>query len=228
MGLWRVTTGVALVAVVTTATVASAGVLDRGFGKDGIVTARYRGPAHSTGSALTIDSDQKIVVAGHADSHVGIARRLSNGKSDVEFGFKRSEAFLFGRTAAGRVADVEVQAGGDEGVVVAFDITQSPSGADIGLFGLRSDGGVDSGFDGGLVPLDLGPSASVADIAVDALGQHRSPATCKPAIRAMLSPCALIARGALTPPTAQAGSRSSLGPEISESRILLSAGARWC
>ena len=62
------------------------GTLDAGFGTNGQVTTVFTAEGNNYGLAVATQSDGKIVVTGNGSGNLGLARFLSNGILDNDFG----------------------------------------------------------------------------------------------------------------------------------------------
>src|SRR5207248_1251573 len=62
------------------------GTLDAGFGTNGLATPSFTGPTDDTPSALVLQPDGKIVVAGSNGLDFALARFSANGSLDTSFG----------------------------------------------------------------------------------------------------------------------------------------------
>src|SRR5262245_24783792 len=75
----------ALLALLSSVAMAAPGDLDLTFGSGGKVLTSLGG-TDDRGYCVTMQSDGKIVVAGHSDSDIAVARFTSTGSLDASFG----------------------------------------------------------------------------------------------------------------------------------------------
>ncbi|HEX8105270.1 MAG TPA: hypothetical protein VF533_21805, partial [Solirubrobacteraceae bacterium] len=144
--------------------------LDPGFGSQGRVTTEFAGE-QAEGSAIAVDPDGKLVVAGHvSETRFAVARYLPSGKLDPTFdGDGRATVEFPGLSA--RATAVAVRS--DRRVVLAGSArVPGEEGAQIAVAQLTSDGVRDTGFSGdGRVLTAIGGNAGAYDVALQADGK---------------------------------------------------------
>ena len=137
---------------------ASPGELDASFGGDGRQTADFGG--HDHGSALAIQDDGKIVVAGRSGAGFRLARFRADGSLDPAFS---GDGMVTEPGAAFSARFVAIRADGK--IVVAGE-----SGTDFALARYGTDGSLDPAFAGGALTTDLGGSDYAQAVAIQADG----------------------------------------------------------
>jgi len=140
------------------------GVLDSGFG-GGLITGAGLGGG-SVYSAIAVQSDDKIVLAGDTTSGaVAVSRLLAGGGLDTDFGTNGTRLVTdntrsFKSTAVLVRDDDRIVVGGDADAPSAFD-------SDFALFGLTASGNVDNAFNGGSpVTTDIGQNDFIDSLAL--------------------------------------------------------------
>jgi len=157
------------------------GSLDQTFGFDGkVITDFFREADNAT--AVAVQKNGKIVVAGRAETLVSISPRMTtsdfalarynqDGRVDKNFGSSGRLITDFNGQDDGALA-VTVQS---DGRIIAGGFVNPPAGfsSDFGLVRYNEDGDLDSGFGaGGKVFTDfLGSADSISDIALQRDGQ---------------------------------------------------------
>ena len=136
------------------------GTLDTGFDSDGKVTTAISS-GDDAAHAMAVQSDGKMVVAGDADGHFGLARYNTDGTLDDTFG-----EVVSGSTRSGKQS-TEISSNGDlayavtvqsNGKIVAAGYTAGTSN-DFALARYNANGTLDTGFGtGGKVTTDIGSS----------------------------------------------------------------------
>ena len=123
---------------------AQAGTLDNSFGGDGKVTTVF-GAFGSTGKAVAIQADGKIVVAGtqynSTDHQFEIIRYNSNGKRDRSFGSQGNVTTVIGANSDANA--VAIQA---DGKIVVAGVTYNGSFSSIAVARYNTNGILDSSF----------------------------------------------------------------------------------
>ena len=136
----------------------SDGTLDTGFDTDGKATTAF-GSSNDIGQSVAIQSDGKIVVAGHSNNgsneDFAVVRYNSDGSLDTGFGTGGKVT-----TAVGSSNDygfsVAIQSNGK---IVVAGYSSNGSNEDFAVIRYNSDGSLDSGFGtGGIVTTDFGSS----------------------------------------------------------------------
>jgi uncharacterized delta-60 repeat protein len=151
---------------------AADGDLDPTFDADGQVTTDYLGQplglgGHDRASAIALQSDGKIVVAGFVGNAVfdlvlGLARYNPDGSLDTTFGVagsgKLEIPFLAGFTPSEREGvDVAIQPGDGRIVIAGTILSGDGFTTDFGIARFEPDGTLDASFGtGGLVTTDFG------------------------------------------------------------------------
>jgi uncharacterized delta-60 repeat protein len=141
------------------------GHLDQAFGTAGKATAVDGGNA----SALAVQADGKIVVAGSAHGDFALARFTTSGALDVSFGAGgQVTTDFFGRNDS--AAGVEIDGNGR---IVVAGLAFAPDFPDFALARYNSDGSLDATFGtGGKVTTDyFGRNDGAAAVAVDGSGK---------------------------------------------------------
>lgn len=136
------------------------GSLDTSFGTAGVVNI-YQPPTDSAATALALQTDGKIVVAGYSKPNFLLARYNSNGTPDLSFGSG-------GRVITPRLGpsndqwnDVAIQSDGK--IVVAGTTFSGTTVRDIIVARYNSDGSLDSTFNGtGLLAYAISKQADEA------------------------------------------------------------------
>ena len=131
---------------------AASGVVDSGFGVNGVARVPMPGAGWLAGG-LASDASGRVLVGGGADvaarrnGVLGVARVTSGGAADSSFGVNGART-IDSRLARGRACGVIARPGG--GAVLVGSAIPRGSTRRVGvLVGLRADGGLDPGFAGG-------------------------------------------------------------------------------
>ena len=146
------------------------GALDPGFGTAGRVTTDFAG-SFALASAMALQADGKIVLAGAGQNSFALVRYLPRGKLDRSFGTAGKVVTTSGLEA--RARGLALQSDGKI-VVVGDNITDfSDSNADFVLMRHLSDGTLDPSFgDGdGMVTTDFSSHDNAFDVALDSNGK---------------------------------------------------------
>ena len=146
------------------------GALDPTFGAGGMVIADF-GTDADYFRAVTIDSAGRVVAAGRAGANTGVARYLSNGAPDPDFGVE-GKAGLDIPEASDSVEGLAIQPDGRivlAGTALADDFTSSRTI----VARLNTDGSLDDGSAGDLTPGDEFGTAGVT-IAAFSPGSDRA------------------------------------------------------
>jgi uncharacterized delta-60 repeat protein len=131
------------------------GSLDSSFGLDGkvIVPVDLNGPTNEGGSAVGLQTDGKIVVAGSiritSTDQRFIAYRLNpDGSVDGSFGTGGKVVFSFDSAVAQTdgVHDLAIQSDGK--ILLIGGVGSAANGLEFGVARLNSDGSLDTSFDG--------------------------------------------------------------------------------
>ena len=126
---------VALGALLTVAALAASGDPDPTFDGDGKVTTDFGG--YDGGSAVAIQSDSKIVVAGYASNDFALARYNDDGSLDTTFGTSGITTTNFGGSDGG--SSVAIQS---DGMIVVAGYANN----DFALARYNDDGSLDTTF----------------------------------------------------------------------------------
>ncbi|MBL0343647.1 MAG: T9SS type A sorting domain-containing protein [Bacteroidetes bacterium] len=149
------------------------GSLDTTFDTDGIVTTDV-GPISDVGSAVTIQSDGKILVAGYihlsTNTSVGLLRYNTNGSLDTTFDSDGIVATPIGTFHDDIGYSVGVQS---DGKIVVAGVSFSGSNDDFALVRYDTNGSLDTSFDAdGIVTTPIGTSLDVGyDLAFQSDGK---------------------------------------------------------
>jgi len=131
------------------------GSLDPGFGVDGKVKMDFTGAGGDDRvNAVAVQTDGRLVAAGHALDDWALARFMQDGTLDPSFGTggKVTTGFAGGGTAAGLVAQSDAKL-----VAAGTADAGTGSGPDFALVRYRPDGSLDPGFGvAGKVTTDFG------------------------------------------------------------------------
>ena len=103
----RTLTGVLVLASLVCSSIPASAVpgeLDPGFGEDGWVVTELGGGVSTYASAVVVQPDGKIVVAGSAFNRFAVIRYLSDGSLDASFGAGGKVSTAFGGTPSGALA----------------------------------------------------------------------------------------------------------------------------
>jgi uncharacterized delta-60 repeat protein len=146
------------------------GSLDTTFGNGGYVTITYAAGVSSSASAVLVQSDGKLVIAGDSGGKFGVARLLpADGALDTTFGTGGKAVVTPSSRIVVRPTDAALQTiSGEQRIVLASQYQQGNNG-DFGLMRLRASGARDTSFgSSGSVQTDIaGGSDQANDIAVD-------------------------------------------------------------
>ncbi len=123
----------------------TAGLLDPTFGSGGVARISFTNSGSELPSALAIQSDGKIIVAGYAPlksySAFAVARLNPNGSLDTLFGNSGKVLFSFQNNVTASVQSVTIQANG-------YIVVAGRSNAEFALARFRPNGTFDTGFNG--------------------------------------------------------------------------------
>jgi uncharacterized delta-60 repeat protein len=156
------------------------GKLDASFGNDGLALFRFstfRG-VPSTGHAVAIDSNDRVVVVGQtrrSQAHgrnIGIARLTAHGKLDPSFSGDGREVWHVGGAVSKDVANsVAIDSAGR--IVAAGSSKINGQNPEFTLVRCRANGAVDTTFSGdGVVRTSFGLSEDFANgVAIDSAGR---------------------------------------------------------
>jgi uncharacterized delta-60 repeat protein len=137
------------------------GTLDPSFGADGKVTTAFGG--HAAAESVAIDSHDRIVAAGGADTDFALARYRWNGSLDPSFGTGGEVATDFGASDTAYAVTIDSRRR-----IVATGETLSGMGDDFGIARYDPDGSPDTSFGaGGQVTTDFGGLSAASSVAVD-------------------------------------------------------------
>ena len=145
------------------------GTLDQGFGSGGKVTTKFSSPGYDAASALAIQPDGKIVVAGsnfvasrEGPSDFALARYNPDGTLDASFGAGGKVTTTFG--TGGDFGNALVLQPDGKIVVVGYTYVGGVAGQSyFALARYRADGTLDPGFGfAGKVTTDFGPGGASA------------------------------------------------------------------
>jgi uncharacterized delta-60 repeat protein len=138
------------------------GTPDTSFDIDGIARVGFVGYSNDYAKAVKIQSDGKIVVAGHSnigawgDNNFTLARLNTNGSLDTGFGNNGLVSTTFASISADRANDMTIQA---DGKIVVVGTTKNGFDSDFGLARYNTNGSLDTTFGyGGLVTTSFGTS----------------------------------------------------------------------
>lgn len=173
IGRSRMVGGFSAVALGAIATLAAAGAVPTGFGRDGKVTTAF-GSTASFATALVLQPDGKLVAAGERDSRAcvcfALARYNSDGSLDAGFGRGGKVTTAIGTGFSGAKAVVLEP----DGKLVAAGAESNTSGAR-GVFALvryNSDGSLDTSFGrGGTVTTAIGVDAGLSALVIQPDGK---------------------------------------------------------
>ena len=138
---------------------AQSGSLDLSFDTDGKVTTTI-GNAADVGSALAIQSDGKIVVAGYsdndADTDFAVVRYHPDGSLDTDFGTNgKVTTDIGGYDDVGNSIAIQ-----DDGKIVVAGYGRSGTNKDVAVLRYNDDGSLDTSFDDdGIVTTAIGNSS---------------------------------------------------------------------
>ena len=141
------------------------GSLDTSFGSGGKVLTDFGSASDDTASAVAIQQDGKVVVAGYSDASdasgdFAIARYNADGSLDAGFGSGGKVLTDFGSATIDFASEVEVQSNGK---IVAAGASRAAGDYDFAVIRLNADGSLDAGFgSGGKVLTDLGSAVDQA------------------------------------------------------------------
>jgi uncharacterized delta-60 repeat protein len=167
----------------TTAKVAVArylpsGKLDTSFGNNGLVLFLFSSSGWSTGSAVAIDSTDRVVVVGQSRSSgtrardFGVARLTAHGKLDPSFsGDGREVTHVGGKISKDAANSVAIDSAGR--IVAAGSSWIGGQTPDFTLVRYRANGTLDPSFSGdGVARTSFGPSGDQANsVAIDSAGR---------------------------------------------------------
>ncbi|MBI5790324.1 MAG: M10 family metallopeptidase C-terminal domain-containing protein, partial [Rhodocyclales bacterium] len=122
------------------------GSLDSSFDGDGIVTTNFVGGLRDHGQSVTVQADDRIVVAGvtydGVNRHIALARYNSDGSVDTSFSADGQLNTNFTNVDAG--FGVVVQ---PDGKILVGGEAYNGADLDLALVRYNSDGSIDAGFD---------------------------------------------------------------------------------
>lgn len=122
------------------------GSLDSGFGTGGMVKTSTSGNSDEFGNAVTIQQDNKIVIAGSSENSAVIARYATDGTPDPSFGTDGVVVTVFEDNKPTEAYGITVQADGRI-IVAGVSGTNAQNGnGNFGLIRFNSDGTSDSSF----------------------------------------------------------------------------------
>jgi uncharacterized delta-60 repeat protein len=134
------------------------GALDTSFGFGGIET--FGGNFIDTATAMTLQSDGKIVVAGNESGKFLVARFNTDGTFDTTFGNSGETNIPFEFSAAANAVAID----GSGNIVVAGSVNDDGDGSDFAVARLTPDGLLDSTFQAtGTFTYDFAGGESFAD-----------------------------------------------------------------
>lgn len=152
---WRaIATVPALVAIMLAGSALAAGGLQRGFGGDGRVVARFSDRTHAdSANAVAVQRDGRIVVAGAsiirgAGEELTVARFLPDGRRDRSFSGDGVQRLGFIDGEGAEVArDIAIQ---PDGKIVVVGTSEVPESAEwtVAVARLNRDGSLDTSFSG--------------------------------------------------------------------------------
>ncbi len=123
----------------------TAGLLDPTFGNGGVARISFTNSGSELASALAIQSDGKIIVAGYAPlksySAFAVARLNPNGSLDTLFGTGGKILFSFQNNVTASVQGVTIQSNG-------YIVVAGRSNAEFALARFRPNGTFDTAFNG--------------------------------------------------------------------------------
>ena len=136
----------------------TSGSLDASFGSGGKVLTDFGAASDDTASAVAIQQDGRVVVAGYSDAAGGgdfaLARYNADGSLDTTFGSGGKVLTDFGSASNDFAADIEVQ---PNGKIVVAGSSRASGNYDFAVVRYDTDGSFDTGFgSGGKVLTDLG------------------------------------------------------------------------
>jgi titin len=143
------------------------GALDGSFDADGKRTVDF-GSTSEIGKGVTVDSLDRIIVAGRSNDDFAVARLTTDGALDSSFDDDGKQLVDFGNTSGSSQA-VTVDA--QDRIIVVGGSVQSETGGDFAVARLTTDGALDGSFDGdGKKLIDFGNTDDVGwGVTVDAL-----------------------------------------------------------
>ena len=121
------------------------GSVDTDFGTNGVVVTAIGNGNHSL-SAMVIQPDTKVVVAGTWSNSFALARYMPNGKLDPGFGANGIVTTSFGVNQSGGALAVAIQS--DNKIVAAGTKNDGNFGGDFILIRYNPNGSLDDTFDG--------------------------------------------------------------------------------
>ena len=125
----------------------SNGRLDRTFGGDGRVRTHFARRSHDEGFGAAIQTDGKIIVAGHSNGRFALARYLANGALDPSFGGDGKVTTHFGSGREDVASAVLIQA--DGGIIaVGFSSSRGGTPTKFALARYTTEGSLDKTFGG--------------------------------------------------------------------------------
>ncbi len=172
------------------------GSLDSTFDSDGIVTTQI-GTNYDIGFSVALNSQNKIVVGGNADSYFALAQYNTNGSLDNTFSGDGIQFTLIGVYFEGRSLVVQ-----NNDKIVLAGYSNSPTSEDFALARYNTNGMLDASFGtGGIVTSDFAGDDDVSfslalqtDGKIVAFGNsHPYPSTTDFAIARYIGDCAASA-----------------------------------
>jgi uncharacterized delta-60 repeat protein len=151
--------------VVALARYTSAGSLDNGFGKAGLVVTTVGNASYATGNAALLQADGKIVAAGSAFQNVGtdVALLRFNTDGSADTGFGTSGVVLSQVGSTGGTAVAYALAPGPSGDIVAAGYAQDHGHYKFMAARYAADGSADTTFGkNGSVLTDVGDAGSAS------------------------------------------------------------------
>jgi uncharacterized delta-60 repeat protein len=142
----------------------TAGDLDPDFGVDGRVMLSF-GTTDAVGTAVSLQSDNKIVVAGYvqigSDYDIAVARFLSNGEPDPAFSGDGQTTTSIGEGWE-RAYDLAIQSDGKIVVVGEDRSSEGSSAPSYAILRYNTDGSLDTSFGDGGIALTSAGDESIA------------------------------------------------------------------
>jgi uncharacterized delta-60 repeat protein len=144
---------------------------DTTFSGDGFALTNFNSTESESVTAVAIDSEQRIVVAGTADGQFALARYNNDGSLDPNFDGDGKVLTSFPGTTGAIAAGIAIDGGK---IVVAGSATPSGSNEQFAVARYNSNGTLDSTFSGdGLKLIDFmsTPREVATAVAIDGLGR---------------------------------------------------------
>ncbi|MBC8098836.1 MAG: hypothetical protein H7Y11_05300, partial [Armatimonadetes bacterium] len=144
------------------------GTLDSSFGQNGIVLSALDVVGPNTVYGLALDANGRLLVTGNAGAALLVARYLPNGTLDTTFNSSGVLLVNYGDFASG----VQVLVDANDHIIVAGNISYTPTTSDILLLRLKPDGSPDPSFgEQGMVITNFGDSDLGRSLAIDGDGR---------------------------------------------------------